>query len=74
MTTLDTRTPPDAVTRRPAGVRLLWLLLSVLALAAVMVASVAFGSRDVPWSDVVAAFGGSDDTLGQAAATKRIPR
>ncbi|NEE30585.1 iron ABC transporter permease, partial [Streptomyces sp. SID7982] len=46
MTTLDTRTPPDAVTtRRPAGVRLLWVLLSVLALAAVMVASVAFGSR-----------------------------
>ncbi|MFJ3971530.1 FecCD family ABC transporter permease [Streptomyces parvus] len=75
MTTLDTRIPPDAVTtRRPAGVRLLWVLLSVLALAAVMVASVAFGSRDVPWSDVVAAFGGSDDTLGRAAATKRIPR
>ncbi|MFI7891646.1 FecCD family ABC transporter permease [Streptomyces sp. CACIS-1.16CA] len=75
MTTLDTRTPPDAVTtRRPAGVRLLWVLLSVLALAAVMVASVTFGSRDVPWSDVVAAFGGADDTLGRAAATKRIPR
>ncbi|MFE3380564.1 FecCD family ABC transporter permease [Streptomyces anulatus] len=74
MTTLDTRTPPDAATRRPAGVRLLWLLLSVLALAAVMVASVALGSRDVPWSDVVAALGGADDTLGRAAATKRIPR
>ncbi|MFH8362135.1 FecCD family ABC transporter permease [Streptomyces anulatus] len=74
MTELDTRTPPDAVTRRPAGVRLLWLLLSVLALAAVMVASVALGSRDVPWSDVVAALGGADDTLGRAAASKRIPR
>lgn len=54
--------------------RLLWLLFSVLALAAVMVASVALGSRDVPWSDVVAALGGADDTLGRAAATKRIPR
>ncbi|MFH9610594.1 FecCD family ABC transporter permease [Streptomyces sp. NPDC017448] len=74
MTTPGTRTPPDAVTRRPAGVRLLWVLLSALALAAVMVASVALGSRDVPWSDVVAAFGGSDDTLGRAAAAKRIPR
>ncbi|MEV7655977.1 iron ABC transporter permease [Streptomyces anulatus] len=75
MTEPDTRTPPDAVTiRRPAGVRLLWVLLSVLALAAVMVASVALGSRDVPWSDVVAALGGADDTLGRAAATKRIPR
>ncbi|MDG9685580.1 iron ABC transporter permease [Streptomyces sp. DH18] len=74
MTELDTRTPPEAVTGRPAGVRLLWLPLSVLALAAVMVASVALGSRDVPWSDVVAALGGADDTLGRAAATKRIPR
>ncbi|MGC5533750.1 FecCD family ABC transporter permease [Streptomyces sp. SR-10] len=75
MTELDTRTPPDAFTiRRPAGVRLLWVLLSVLALAVVMVASVALGSRDVPWSDVVAALGGADDTLGRAAATKRIPR
>ncbi|MFJ4707473.1 FecCD family ABC transporter permease [Streptomyces anulatus] len=75
MTEPDTRTPPDAVTiRRPAGVRLLWVLLSLLALAAVMVASVALGSRDVPWSDVVAALGGADDTLGRAAATKRIPR
>ncbi|WP_228992129.1 iron ABC transporter permease [Streptomyces sp. DH8] len=74
MTTPGTRTPPAALTRRPAGVRLLWVLLSVLALAAVMVASVALGSRDVPWSDVVAAFGGSDDTLGRAAAAKRIPR
>ncbi|WP_405191450.1 iron ABC transporter permease [Streptomyces anulatus] len=75
MTELDTRTPPDAATiRRPAGVRLLWVFLSVLALAAVMLASVALGSRDVPWSDVVAALGGADDTLGRAAATKRIPR
>ncbi|MFJ1789287.1 FecCD family ABC transporter permease [Streptomyces anulatus] len=74
MTELDTRTPPDAVTGRPAGVRLLWLPLSVLTLAAVMVASVALGSRDVPWSDVVAALGGADDTLGRAAAAKRIPR
>ncbi|MFJ9111342.1 FecCD family ABC transporter permease [Streptomyces sp. NPDC102283] len=74
MTEPDTRTPPDVVTRRPAGVRLLWVLLCVLALAAVMVASVAIGSRDVPWADVVAALGGADDTLGRAAATKRIPR
>lgn len=60
--------------RRPAGVRTLWLLAAVLALAAVMVASIAFGSRDVPWADVQAALGGAEETLGQAAATKRIPR
>ncbi|NEK60316.1 iron ABC transporter permease [Geodermatophilus sabuli] len=39
-----------------------------------MAASVVVGSRDVGWSDVVAALGGSSDTIGQAAATKRIPR
>ncbi|MFD5642761.1 FecCD family ABC transporter permease, partial [Streptomyces anulatus] len=74
-TTPHPRTPPPhTLTSPPAGERQLWLLLSVLALAAVMVASVALGSRDVPWSDVVAALGGADDTLGRAAATKRIPR
>ncbi|XRQ16438.1 FecCD family ABC transporter permease [Actinomadura welshii] len=46
----------------------------VLVLAAFMVASVVFGSRDVAWSDVWAALGGADETLEQAAVTKRIPR
>nr|WSZ99649.1 iron ABC transporter permease [Streptomyces sp. NBC_00857] len=75
MTVVDTRRPPDAaVVRRPARVRALWLVVAVLALAAIMVASVALGSRDVGWSDVWAALGGADESLGQAAATKRIPR
>ncbi|MFI0160112.1 FecCD family ABC transporter permease [Streptomyces albidoflavus] len=74
MTTLDTRRAPDAAPRRPAGVRTLWLLAALLVLAAVMVASLAFGSRDVPWADVQAAIGGADGTLGEAAAAKRIPR
>ncbi|MFE1150808.1 FecCD family ABC transporter permease [Streptomyces albidoflavus] len=74
MTTLDTRRAPDAAPRRPAGVRTLWLLAAVLVLAAVMVASLAYGSRDVPWADVQAAIGGADGTLGEAAAAKRIPR
>ncbi|MFD5893712.1 FecCD family ABC transporter permease [Streptomyces sp. NPDC060366] len=39
-----------------------------------MVASLAFGSRDVAWGDVWAALGGADGTLEQAAATKRVPR
>ncbi|MFI6284397.1 FecCD family ABC transporter permease [Streptomyces sp. NPDC051018] len=43
-------------------------------LAALMVASIAFGSRPVGWSDVWAALGGADTTLEQAAAVKRIPR
>ncbi|MFF2972712.1 FecCD family ABC transporter permease [Streptomyces albidoflavus] len=74
MTTLDTRRAPDAAPRRPAGVRTLWLLAALLVLAAVMVASLVFGSRDVPWADVQAAIGGADGTLGEAAAAKRIPR
>ncbi|MEU6107003.1 iron ABC transporter permease [Streptomyces albidoflavus] len=74
MTTLDTRRAPDAAPRRPAGVRTLWLLAALLVLAAVMAASLAYGSRDVPWADVQAAIGGADSTLGEAAAAKRIPR
>ncbi|OWA19546.1 iron ABC transporter permease [Streptomyces sp. CS227] len=74
MTTLDNRRAPDAAPRRPAGVRTLWLLAALLVLAAVMLASLAYGSRDVPWADVQAAIGGADGTLGEAAAAKRIPR
>ncbi len=37
-------------------------------------ASVSIGSRDVGWSDIWAALGGSSENLGQAAVTKRIPR
>ncbi|MCL6276397.1 iron ABC transporter permease [Streptomyces albidoflavus] len=74
MPTLDPRRAPDAAPRRPAGVRTLWLLAALLVLAAVMVASLAYGSRDVPWADVQAAIGGADGTLGEAAAAKRIPR
>ena len=75
MTQLDTRTVPDAaVVRRPARVRLLWLLVAVALLLAFMTASVALGSRTVGWADILAAFGGADETMEQAAVTKRIPR
>ncbi|MBC2959961.1 iron ABC transporter permease [Nocardioides deserti] len=66
---------PDVVaTRRPGRSRALWLLLGVTALVAAAAASVTIGSRDVDWSDVVAALGGSSETLAEAAVTKRIPR
>ncbi|WP_062205590.1 iron ABC transporter permease [Streptomyces sp. NBRC 109706] len=68
------RAPVVALVRWPARVRLLWLLAAVAALAAAMLASVALGSRTVPWSDVLAALGGAEDSLEQAAVTKRIPR
>jgi iron complex transport system permease protein len=66
--------PGVAALRRPARVRLAWLLVVVVVLFLVMLASVAFGSRVVGWSDIVAAFGGTDETLDQAAVVKRIPR
>jgi len=66
--------PDTAPARRPGPPRVLWLLAVVAVLAALMAASVAVGSRDVGWSDIVAGLGGSSDTIGQAAVTKRIPR
>jgi len=66
--------PDAALARRPGSVRFLWLLVVVALLAALMAASVAVGSRGVGWSEIVAALGGSSETIGEAAVTKRIPR
>ncbi len=38
------------------------------------VLSVSLGTREVPWSDIVAALRGHMDTVGQAAVAMRIPR
>ncbi|MFI6348178.1 FecCD family ABC transporter permease [Streptomyces sp. NPDC050560] len=51
-----------------------WLLVLAAVLVAVAAASLAFGSRDVAWSDVWSALGGADHTLGEAAVAKRVPR
>ncbi|MGA9276285.1 FecCD family ABC transporter permease [Ilumatobacter sp.] len=75
MTVLEHRAEPDvAVVRRPARARLAWLVVVFAVLLVVMVASVAIGSRTVSWSEVWAALGGAQDTLGEAAVSKRIPR
>ncbi|MGI5330449.1 FecCD family ABC transporter permease [Actinomadura nitritigenes] len=75
MTAVATRRTPDAaLVRRPARVRILWLLALLAVLALLMVASVALGSRNVAASDVWSALGGADGTLAQAAVAKRIPR
>ncbi|RBQ16178.1 iron ABC transporter permease [Spongiactinospora rosea] len=75
MTAVGTDHLPDAArSRRPARVRLLWSVAVLAALAVIMVASVALGSRGTTWSDVLAALGGADGSLEQAAVTKRIPR
>ncbi|ASU58816.1 MULTISPECIES: iron ABC transporter permease [Nocardiopsis] len=74
--TTDTSTAVSgaAVVRRPRRGKTLWLLVVLGALAALMFASVVVGSRDVPWTAVVAAFGGATENFDQAAVAKRIPR
>ncbi|MFG3257514.1 FecCD family ABC transporter permease [Streptomyces sp. NPDC048172] len=76
----DAAPPPDAAapSRRPvrerARARVLWLAAALVVLGVLALASLAFGARDVPWGDVWAALGGADSSLGEAAASKRIPR
>jgi iron complex transport system permease protein len=60
--------------RRPSLARARWVFVAVGVLLAATLGSVWLGSRGVSWSDVWAAFGGADATLGEAAVTKRIPR
>lgn len=55
-------------------VRTAWLLVGLVVLGVLMMLSVAIGSRDVSWSDIVGGLSGSLDGLGQAAVAKRIPR
>lgn len=66
--------PGVAVVRRPARVRLLWLLAVVAVLALLVAASLAIGSREISWADLTAALGGATDNVSQAAVAKRIPR
>lgn len=72
-TTLDAVSSPTA-TRRSAATRLTWVVVALVVLALAAVASVAFGTRIVGLSDVVHGLAGNEDTIGQAAVAKRIPR
>lgn len=74
----STLTPPAAgdvaAVRRPRRLRVLWLPALILVLVALMFTSVAVGSREVGWADIVAALGGSAEGFDEAAVAKRIPR
>jgi iron complex transport system permease protein len=52
----------------------LWLVVTVVLLAALMMLSVVIGSREVSWADITAGVTGSTENLGQAAVVKRMPR
>lgn len=54
--------------------RLAWLAASAVLLVVLCGASVAFGVRDVSLGEILAAFGGSTETVGQAAVVARLPR
>ncbi|WP_235900474.1 FecCD family ABC transporter permease [Lolliginicoccus suaedae] len=60
--------------RRPAAVRLAWIIATIVILLALCGASIAFGVRVIPLDDIVAYFTGSEDGIAQAAVEKRIPR
>ncbi|MFE5410213.1 FecCD family ABC transporter permease, partial [Microbacterium sp. NPDC056569] len=63
-----------ATLRRPAAVRLAWLAASFAMLAALCVASVAFGVRDVALGDILAGLAGDTSGVAQAAVVARVPR
>ncbi|WP_222119112.1 iron ABC transporter permease [Microbacterium sp. 1.5R] len=60
--------------RRPNRQRLLWLLVVVAAVVVLVLLSVAVGSRDVSWDDIVAGLSGTVENLGQGAVQTRLPR
>lgn len=75
MTTTDSPPVSGAVTvRRRRRVRAVWLLVVVGVLVALMAASIMVGSRDVGWSEAMAALRGSIEGFDRAAVAKRIPR
>lgn len=63
-----------AIVRRPNRVRLLWLLVLVAVLVGLCVLSISVGSRAVSWEQILAALGGAQSNLDEAAVGQRIPR
>ncbi|HET6301709.1 iron ABC transporter permease [Microbacterium sp.] len=76
MTVTQTRPPlPDTASlRRPAAVRLAWFAVAVVVLAALCVASVAFGVREVSLGDIFAGLSGDTSGVAEAAVVARLPR
>jgi len=76
VTVTQTRPPlPDTASlRRPAAVRLAWFAVAVVVLAALCVASVAFGVREVSLGDIFAGLRGDTSGVAEAAVVARLPR
>lgn len=63
-----------AYAARSNRTRLLGLVGVAALLALLCVLSVAIGTREVGWTDILAGLGGGVDSIGQAAVAVRIPR
>lgn len=66
--------PAAEVLRRGAARRTGWLLALGVAVLLLGVVSVALGARDVGLADIIGAFQGSSDSVGEGAVLKRLPR
>ena len=71
---IRTTSPDAAPLRRPVALRLAWLAGLGIVVAALCVASVAFGVREVPLGDILAGLAGGTDGVAQAAVVARLPR
>ncbi|WP_022925827.1 iron ABC transporter permease [Serinicoccus marinus] len=80
MTDTLTSAPPDAparAARRRGGTRAYRTTTLLVALGALVLAgvlSVTFGAREIGYADLVAALGGAQDNISQAAVAQRVPR
>ncbi|XUY29236.1 FecCD family ABC transporter permease [Agrobacterium sp. rho-8.1] len=68
------RSEQVGVTMRSNTRRSLWLTAVMATLVVLCTLSVAIGTREVAWTDILAALGGNSDNIGQAAVLVRIPR
>lgn len=65
---------PTVIVGRSNSVRSLWLVGLLAALVLLCILSVAVGTRDVAWADILSGLGGRTDTIEQAAIAVRLPR
>lgn len=65
---------PDTALRRPATVRVVWMVATIGVLVLLCLASVAFGVRQVSITELLAGLAGDTTTVSQAAVVARIPR
>jgi iron complex transport system permease protein len=65
---------PLKLTGRSGGQRGLWAVIAVALLVLLGAVSITVGSREVGWSDIIAALQGQDETISQASVALRIPR